>query len=206
MKPEAVVFDIGNVLIEWDPAKLYDPEIGPERREQLFRDVPLDDMNLDVDRGAPFRQTIYATADAHPAWRDEIRLWHDRWIEMASPVIDHSVRLLRALRRRSVPVFALSNFGVDSFELAVRHYPFLLEFDRSYISGHMKVIKPDAAIYTRAEEDCGIAPGALLFADDRPDNIDAASARGWQTHLFQGPEGWAERLVTEGLLSKEEAA
>ncbi|MEX0337426.1 MAG: HAD family hydrolase [Arenibacterium sp.] len=206
MKPEAVVFDIGNVLIEWEPAKLYDPEIGPERRAQLFREVPLDEMNLNVDRGAPFRETIYATADAHPGWQDEIRMWHDRWIEMASPAIDRSVRLLRALRARGVPVFALSNFGVDSFDLAARHYPFLREFDRSYISGHMKVIKPDAAIYQQAEDDCGIAPSGLLFTDDRPDNIEAAAARGWQTHLFDGPDGWAERLVTEGLLSEEDAA
>lgn len=205
MKPEAVVFDIGNVLIEWDPAKLYDPEIGAKRRAQLFREVPLDEMNLDVDRGAPFRETIYATADAHPEWHVEVRMWHDRWIEMASPAIDRSVRLLRALRKRGVPVFALSNFGVDSFDLAARHYPFLLEFDRSYISGHMKVIKPDAAIYEQAEDDCGIAPEALLFADDRSDNIAAAAARGWQTHLFEGPEGWAKRLMAEGLLSEDEA-
>ena len=69
----------------------------------------------------------------------------------------------------------------------------------------MAVIKPDAEIYARVEADCGIAPGALLFADDRADNIAAAAARGWQTHLFTGPEGWAARLVAEGLLSTEEA-
>lgn len=206
MKPEAVVFDIGNVLIEWNPAKLYDPEIGSERRERLFRDVPLDAMNLDVDRGAPFRETIYATAEAHPAWGDEIRMWHDRWIEMASPAIDRSVRLLHALRRRGVPVFALSNFGVDSFDLATRHYPFLREFDRSYISGHMKVIKPDSAIYERAEADSGLSGAALLFTDDRADNIAAAAARGWQTHLFEGADGLALRLIEAGLLNEEDAA
>lgn len=105
-----------------------------------------------------------------------------------------------------MPVFALTNFGVGSFDLARQHYPFLDEFDRKYVSGHMKVIKPEARIYQMVEEDCGIAPAALLFTDDRADNIAAAAARGWQTHLFDGPEGWADRLVAEGLLNEREAA
>ncbi len=206
MQIQAVVFDIGNVLIEWDPNKLYDLEIGPERRERLFADVDLDGMNLDVDRGFPFRDTIYAKAEEHPEWRDEIRMWHDRWIEMATPEIPRSVRVLRALRAREVPVFALSNFGVDSFDLACSVYPFLNEFDRRYISGHLRAIKPDAEIYEMLEADCGVSPGGLLFADDRPDNIAVARARGWGTHLFVDADGWAERLVSEGLLTEGEAA
>lgn len=69
----------------------------------------------------------------------------------------------------------------------------------------MGVIKPDPKIYQMVEDDCGVAPGALLFTDDRPDNIAAAEARGWQTHLFTGPDGWADRLVATGLLTEEEA-
>ena len=105
-----------------------------------------------------------------------------------------------------MPVFALSNFGVETFEIGVANYPFLEEFDRAYISGHMGVIKPEPEIYRMVEDDCGVAPGALLFTDDRADNIAAAAARGWTTHLFDGPGGWAARLVDEGMLSEEEAA
>ncbi|MEM1066995.1 MAG: HAD-IA family hydrolase, partial [Pseudomonadota bacterium] len=83
---------------------------------------------------------------------------------------------------------------------------FLTEFDRRYISGHMRCIKPEPRIYEMVEADSGVAPGRLLFTDDKPDNIAAAAARGWQTHLFEGPEGWAARLVAEGLLRPEEAA
>ena len=132
-------------------------------------------------------------------------MWSDRWIELATPAIDHSVRLLRALRRNDVPVFALTNFGVQTLEIADKEYPFLEEFDKRYVSGAMKVIKPDPEIYRMVEEDCGVPAAGLLFADDRADNIEAASARGWQTHLFEHPEGWAERLVAEGLLTAEEA-
>lgn len=132
-------------------------------------------------------------------------MWHDRWIDMAAPAIDHSVRLLRALRSAGVPVFALTNFGIQTFAIAEPVYPFLQEFDRRYISGHMGVIKPDAEIYARVEADCGVPPAKLLFADDRIDNINVAAARGWQTHLFEGPQGWADRLVAEGLLDREMA-
>ncbi len=202
---QAVVFDIGNVLIEWQPERFFDSVIGPDRRRAMFAAIDLHGINDEVDRGGNFRDTIYAAADANPDWRDEVIMWHDRWIEMAAPAIDHSVRLLRALRAAGVPVFALTNFGIQTFEIAEPVYPFLGEFDRRYISGHMGVIKPDAEIYEQVEADCGIAPRALLFTDDRIDNINMAASRGWQTHLFEGPQAWAARLVTEGLLTKEAA-
>ena len=205
MTIDAVIFDIGNVLIEWNPERYYDRVIGEERRKRMFAEVDLHAMNDRVDRGEDFTATIYGTADAYPAWREEIRQWHDNWIELASPVIEPSVGLLRALRGRGVPVFALTNFGIGSFAYARTKYPFLDEFDRHYVSGHMGVIKPDPRIYEMVEEDCGIAPDRLLFADDRPDNIRAAEARGWKAHLFDGPAGWAARLQAEGLLPAEAA-
>lgn len=203
-QPEAVIFDIGNVLLEWHPERFYDRVIGPEARERLFAEVDLAAMNEAVDRGALFRETIYETADRHPRWHDEIRMWHDRWIEIAAPVIPQSLALLRRLRAKGVPVFALTNFGVHSFAFAQQHYGWLDEFDRRYISGHMGVIKPDPRIFEMVEADCGITPTRLLFTDDRADNIAAAEARGWQTHLFAGPRAWAARLVQAGLLTQEE--
>ena len=206
MQPQAVIFDIGNVLIEWQPERFYDRVIGPARRRAMFASVDLHAMNDAVDRGGHFTDTIYATAEAYPEWRGEIRMWHDNWLELASPVIPRSVRLLRALRARGVPVFSLTNFGIQSFDFAATHYDFLREFDRQFISGHLRVIKPDPRIYETVEETSGIAPGALLFTDDRAENVDMAARRGWQTHLFEGPDGWAERLVSAGLLSESEAA
>jgi len=206
MTPQAVIFDIGNVLIEWQPERYYDSVIGEERRKEMFATVDLHGMNDKVDLGGNFTEVIYATAEEYPAFREEIRMWHDSWIELATPVIDHSLRLLRALRTKGVPVFALTNFGIQSFDYAETQYPFLGEFDRRYISGHMGVIKPDPRIYEMVEQDCGVAPEALLFADDRTDNVNLALSRGWQAHLFEGPQGWADELVAKGLLTKDEAA
>ncbi|GFE49231.1 haloacid dehalogenase [Roseobacter cerasinus] len=206
MQPKAVVFDIGNVLIEWQPERFYDAVIGEDRRRAMFEAVDLHGMNERVDRGEHFADTIYAQAEATPEWRDEIRMWHDRWIEMASPVIDQSVRLMKALQSKGVPVFSLTNFGIESYDFAATYYPFLREFDRDFISGHMRVTKPNPNIYTLLEEGAGLSGADLVFTDDRAENIAAADARGWQTHLFEGPEGWAARLVGLGLLTEMEAA
>jgi len=206
MTIKAVIFDIGNVLIEWHPERFYDSVIGPDRRRALFEAVDLSGMNRRVDLGAPFRETVYETAAAHPEFSAEVRMWFDGWIKMASPEIPHSAKLLRALRKKDVPVFALSNFGVGSFEYAATVYPVFSEFDRRYISGYLEMMKPDPSIYQFVEDDCGLAPSGLLFTDDRRDNIEAAQTRGWQTHLFEGPEGLAKRLVDEGLLNAQEAA
>lgn len=205
MTPQAMVFDIGNVLVTWDPEGFYDRSIGAARRRALFAAVDLHAMNEDVDAGAPFRGTIYAWADSHPDWAAEIRLWHDRWEELASPRIEHSIRLLRALRARGVPVFALTNFGDESFAFARTRIDVLNEFDRAYVSGRLKVTKPSPAIYAAVEADCGLPPAALLFTDDKAGNIAAAAARGWQVHHFTGAAGLAQRLVSAGLLTPDEA-
>lgn len=203
--PQAVIFDIGNVLTRWQPEAFYDRVIGEARRRALFAEVDLHHMNDLIDAGAAFRQTIYDWADRTPQWRAEIRMWHDRWIELASPRIEGSIALLRALRRKAVPVFALTNFGRHSFEEALPKMDFLAEFDRLYVSGRMGVIKPDPEIYRLVEEDCGLPPASLLFTDDRSDNIATAARRGWRTHLFHDWQGWAARLVAEGLLTPKEA-
>lgn len=205
MTIQAVIFDIGNVLIEWQPERFYDATIGAARRRALFADVDLHAMNDRVDSGGVFADEIAKTAAQWPAHADAIRLWHSHWPQMAQPEIPHSVRLLRALRARGVPVFALSNFGLEPFALARATYPFLDEFDRLFLSGAMGVTKPAPRIYEMVEEGCGLPPDTLLFTDDRAENIDAAAARGWQTHLFETPQSWAERLVASGLLTEREA-
>ena len=205
MTPEAVIFDVGNVLTRWQPEEFYDRVIGEKRRRALFAAVDLHGMNDRVDEGALFRETIYELADATPEWAAEIRMWYDRWIELASPRIEGSIRLQRALRAKGVPVFALTNFGRYSFEEALPKMDFLSDFDRLYVSGRMGVIKPDPRIYEMVEADCGIRPDLLLFTDDRADNITAAARRGWRTHQFESWQGWARRLVAEGLLTEQEA-
>lgn len=205
-RPAAVLFDIGNVLVAWSPERVYDAAIGPEARRQLFAEVDFHGMNLRVDRGVPLAAAVAALADRHPDRAALIRLWAERWDDMFAPVIDGSVRLLLALKARGVPVFALSNFGRETFARAEAKHPFLGAFDRRFLSGELGVLKPEPGIYAAVEAATGLPPERLLFTDDRAENIAAAAARGWGVHPFTDPDGWAERLVAEGLMSAREVA
>ncbi|MGX9351685.1 HAD family hydrolase [Shimia sp. W99] len=202
---DAVIFDIGNVLIEWQPENFYDRVIGPERRRAFFDATDMHTHHLEIDRGASLPGLISDLIPRYPEWERELRMWNDNWNDLAQPAIPHSVRLLEALKRNGVTVFTLTNFGHDNFPISQQAFPFLTLFDREYVSGRLRMIKPDPEIYEHVEQDCGIAPDRLLFTDDRDDNITSAAARGWQVHHFTGPQGWADRLVAEGLLSEEDA-
>ena len=204
MQVEAVVFDIGNVLIGWQPERYFDTHIGESRRTALFETVDIHAMMVRIDKGGVFGDVVEETALAHPDWTEEVRWVRDHWNDVAGPEISLSVRLLRALRAKGLPVFALSNFGKENFPMTEAEYPFLREFDRRYISGEMRMVKPDDEIYAAVETDCGFAPHTLLFADDRQENIEAAAARGWQTHLFAAPEAFADDLVARGLLTPDD--
>lgn len=206
-RPKAVVFDIGNVLVEWNPDRLYAGLIpDPAARAAFFAESGVHEMNLEVDRGAPFPDHIHAHAAARPALAPLIRAWADRWEEMFRPAIPGSVALLRRLKARGIGVHALSNFGRESFARACGLYPFLAEFDVPVISGREGALKPEPRLYEILEARTGLAGPDLLFTDDRPENVAAAEARGWHGHVFAGPAGLARRLEALGLLEAGEAA
>jgi len=200
--PKAAVFDIGNVLLEWDPDRLYGQIFpDPADRQAFYDRTKIYDTNEAIDRGAPFKPSLYALADAHPSDADAIRAWHDRWAEMAYALIDEAWVALRALRQKGVPVFALSNFGDESFDLAEQLYPDLKEFDQQFISGRLKTIKPEPKIYEVLERDTGMSGADLIFFDDRSDNIEAAEARGWTGVIVHGPQDVRDALLAAGLLA-----
>ena len=205
MAIEAVVFDIGNVLVEWYPERPFDRLLGEARRKELFDAVDFAGANDRSDLGADMYEEIDALARNHPEWAEEIQLWSRNWLEMLAPDLKQSARILRALRSKGLPVFALSNFGVPTLALAEKEYPILQEFDQRFISGERRVMKPDPAFYAMLESETGVSPEALFFIDDRADNIEQAASRGWQTHLFESEAGLAEHVVAQGLLTADEA-
>jgi 2-haloacid dehalogenase len=200
-----VIFDIGNVLCYWWPEAFYDARFGETRRRAFFEAVPIHAANIAIDRGAEFDETLAGLIAAHPDYREELQLWRDEWAGTLGPVIEESVATLRALKAKGVPVYALTNYGDKTFELSLDLLPFLRELDGAFVSGRLKMMKPEPAIYAAVEQGTGIAPEGLLFTDDKIENIEAATARGWRAHHFTGWRGWAERLVAEGLLNEKEA-
>lgn len=202
MTVDAVVFDIGNVLLEWNPEAFFDRVYGQGLRERLFAEVDLEGMNLRIDGGAPLAETAEAMAADHPDHAEQILCWRDRWLEMAGPAIEGGVATLRGLKEKGIPVYALSNFGAETFAMAPQKFPFLTEFDHATISAHVGANKPDPAIYAALEKATGADPLGLLFVDDKVENLEAAAARGWQIHHSTSPEGWAKRLIYEGILDE----
>lgn len=197
---KAVVWDIGNVFAMWEPEAFYDRRLGVEGRRQFFEETQPHAMNHAFDLGADGHTLTREHAKKHPAWAEEIHLWVDAWPEMFSTIVPGSAEIVEALAEKGVKQFALSNFGAETLELAKDMHPALKRFDEEYVSAHLGVAKPDVAIYSALETGSGLSGDALIFTDDKAENCDAAAARGWKTHLFEGAKGWRARLEDEGLL------
>ena len=199
---KAVVWDIGNVFAYWEPEAHYDRLIGAERRARFFEETSIHQMNEDIDLGGHSREVAYAHAETHPKWRDEIRRWHDDWSEMFRRPVPGMAGLFKDVKATGIPCIALSNFGDNTLETAKQAHPALAEFDQEFVSARLRLVKPDPAIYAAVEDGTGHSGEALLFTDDRPENIEAAAARDWKVHLFEDAHGWRDRLETEGVIEK----
>ena len=197
---KAVVWDIGNIFAMWEPEAFYDKRLGVERRQRFFEETQPHVMNHAFDLGADGHTLTRAHAEKHPTWAEEIHLWIDAWPEMFATVVPGSAEIVDALAAKGVKQLALSNFGAETLEIAKDMHPALQRFDEEYVSAHLGVAKPDTAIYEALEAGSGLSGAELIFTDDKQENIDAAAARGWKTHLFEGADGWRARLEAEGLL------
>jgi 2-haloacid dehalogenase len=205
MAPTAMVFDIGRVLIGWEPERLYERLIpDAEVRARFFREICPPEWNDAFDRGRPMPQGVAEDAARHPDHAPLILAWWERWREMIGPEIPGSVACLRALKRKGVPVYGLTNFAAETFVIAQEMFPFLTEFDAVVVSAHVRFNKPEPAIYAALEAAVPEAPGALFFADDKAENVAAAEARGWTGHVFTTPEGLQRALIGHGLLTADE--
>ena len=183
-----VVFDIGNVLLRWNPRNLYRKAFDDEARMERFLSTALAmDFVAHTDTAPDFAAAVEARAKAFPEFADELRLFHERWIETLGGPIDENVALLRRLKAAGRPVHALSNFAADKFALARELHDFLDAFDVAVISGHVGAVKPEARIYEILFERAGATPRELLFIDDLAANVRAAEALGMPTiHLRPG--------------------
>jgi 2-haloacid dehalogenase len=199
--PLIVVFDIGNVLLRWNPRNLYRKAFDDEARMERFLSTALAmDFVAHTDTAPDFAAAVEARAKAFPEFADELRLFHERWIETLGGPIDENVALLRRLKAAGRPVHALSNFAADKFALARELHDFLDAFDVAVISGHVGAVKPEARIYEILFERAGAAPRELLFIDDSPANVRAAEALGMPTIHFRPGVDLERELKARGAL------
>ena len=174
-----VVFDIGNVLLRWDPRYLYRKVFEDEARMERFLATALArDFILRTDVDPDFSAAIEARALAFPEFADEVRMYDARWVETLGGPIEENVALLRRLRAAGRPVHALSNYSTAKFAVSEDLHAFLREFDTRVVSGHVGVAKPDPRIYKILIERAGREPHELVFVDDTLANVRAAEALG----------------------------
>ena len=188
-QPSIIVFDIGGVLLDWDPRYLYRKIFDdPEQMEWFLREVCTPAWNLEQDRGRPFADAVAERIALFPDHADAIRAFDERWAETVSEAIHGTVGILEALRRAKIPNYAITNFSAEKFEVACAALPFLANFDGIVVSGAEKLIKPDPKIYRLLLERYRLNAADCLFIDDVLKNVEGARAVGMQAVQFTGPE------------------
>jgi 2-haloacid dehalogenase len=197
-----VVFDIGRVLIHWDPETPYRRLIGDEAARALFlAEVCSPAWNLEQDRG---RSWTEAEAIARHLDKAElIRAYRRLWVEMVPHAYDDTVSLLRGLIARGTDVTMLTNFAADTFREATAIYGFLGEPRGVTVSGEIGLVKPDPRIYEHHAESFGLTPERTLFIDDSLANVEGARAAGWHAVHFTGAGSLAADLARFGLAVDE---
>ncbi len=197
---EAVVFDLGNVLVGWDRRLLFEKLIDdPAELDRFLDEVLTLDVNAELDRGVPLAEVTAALVARFPADQGLIEAFGDRWTETLGPIINGSVAIVEELAAMPVRLFVLSNFGRDTFALTEPHLPFLTHFDDVVISGREGIVKPDPAIFRLLCSRHGVTPARTVFIDDDEANIAVAAELGFQTVHFESPGRLRAALVELGL-------
>lgn len=198
-----VVFDLGAVLIDWDPRYVYrdlfpDDEPG---MEAFLADVTSGTWNHQMDAGKPWADAIAELVALHPDRRELIEAYWTRWSEMLHGDIPGTVAILRELRDAGVRLFALTNWSAETFPVARERFDFLGWFEGIVVSGEEGIAKPDPEIYQTLLDRYAVEAGSAVFVDDRAINVEAAAALGLRGIVFRSPAELRADLVGLGLLA-----
>lgn len=176
----AAIFDLGGVLIDWNPRHLYRKLFrGDESAMESFvAQVVSPDWNRQMDGGRPFQDAIEGLKADHPDTADLIQAYRDRWLEMLGDVDAGTAQILRELRTRGLRLYALSNWSAETFAIARDRIPELALFNDILVSGEARLLKPDPRLFDMACRRFGVAAADALFIDDTPANVAGAQMFG----------------------------
>lgn len=195
-----IVFDIGQVLIYYDPQVPFRTLIpDDDERAWFFANVCTHDWNIEQDRGRKWAEAEQLLIDKHPERTAHIRAFRENWHQMITHSIDGSVDILRSLIANGHDVTMLTNFASDTLREAWLRFPFLTESRGVTISGDIGLIKPDQAIYDHHIAAFDLDPSATLFIDDSVKNVEGARAAGWQSVQFIDPQTLRADLARYGI-------
>ncbi len=195
-----IVFDIGRVLIHYDPDIPFSRIIpDPQKRQWFFDNVCTHEWNLEQDRGRPIAEAEALLIAEYPDEEDNIRAFYRHWHEMVSHAYDDSVAIMTGLIEDGHDITMLTNFSAETYPRAREIFPFL-DLPRGVsVSGELGLIKPGRAIYDHHASTFGLEPSATLFIDDSQKNVDGAIAAGWNAVHFTGAEKLRADLAAHGV-------
>ncbi len=202
MAARIALLDLGRVVLDWDPARLYRKIFSdPAECERFLSQVCTMDWHLAHDRGASFAENADPLIAKYPEYESQIRAWGGRWGEMFDGYVHGTPRLIEQLFGREVPIYGLSNMPAETWPMMKDMFPLLSRFRHVVVSGAIGLVKPEAAIFHYTRSKMGDpAPDEVLFIDDSPANIATADALGYRTHLFRNAASLESALIFEGLL------
>ncbi len=199
-KIRTVVFDIGGVLIDWNPRHLFRKVFDSgEEMEWFLANVCTYEWNVQQDGGKLFSVATAELQEKFPGYRDRIALYYGRWEEMLNGEISGTVEIFRRLKSAGMPLYALSNWSHEAFPVAYNRYDFMKLFDGMVVSGYEKLLKPDHAIYRVLMERYNVNPAESVYIDDNKPNADAAAELGFNAIHFTSPEQLRIELNALGL-------
>jgi 2-haloacid dehalogenase len=192
---QAIIFDFGGVLLDWNPHNLYRPFFDETRQiDQFLSEIHFAEWNLQQDKGRPFAEGVAELSARFPQHARLIHAYHERWEDSITGPIPGCVEILRALKAAGYAVYGLSNWSAETFPLAYRKYDFFRLLDGYVISGDVGLVKPDPAIFQLMIQKIGRPAGECLLIDDSAQNIAAAKELGFETILFRSPGQLREEL------------
>lgn len=201
MKDITIIFDLGGVLLDWDPRYLYRKIFAEiEEMEYFLEEVCSPAWNAQMDVGKTFQEGIEELLPLHPAYGDQIRMYQTRWPETLKGEIPDSVAILRELKDAGYGLAALSNWSGETFPQVREQYEFLGWFDPLVLSGEVGIAKPDPMIFQILLQQLGRSAEECIFIDDMPDNIAEAARQGFETIRFDSAELLRTELAGKGLL------
>ncbi|WP_233256146.1 HAD family hydrolase [Falsiroseomonas bella] len=197
---DTVVFDVGNVLIQWNPRHLYRKLFASEAEVEAFlAEICTDAWNLEQDRGRSWAEAVAERIALFPRHEALIRAFSDRWHEMVPGEVPGSAAILEALRDGGVPLYAITNFSAEKYAEARERFPLLRGFRDTVVSAHERMVKPDPAIYRLLLDRNGLEAARCLFVDDSAANVRGAQEVGMRAHHFRDAAGLAAELRALGL-------
>lgn len=197
----AVIFDIGGVLIDWNPRHLYSKLLPDDAAIQAFLDeIGFHDWNLALDAGARWDASIAELVARHPHRAALIEAAHLRWHEMLPGAIDDTVVILEQLAERGVPLYAITNYSSEKWAETFARFPFFRHFRDIVVSGDERLVKPGAEIFQLCLERNGLVAESCVFIDDSPRNIATAGSLGFDAIRFETPQKLAADLTARGFL------